>query len=337
MIVIIADDFSGAAELAGIAASRGYKAEVQMTFEPSSNAEVIAVDTDTRLKPKAEAARIVYEVTKQVHSASPAWIYKKTDSVLRGHVHAEIDMILKATGLKKCLLIPANPSKGRVIINGRYLIDDIPLHETIFGTDPDHPRSDACVKALLGDAPHIAVPDVASANDLNHHVDGSTLAAGGADFFSRLIGGSPVSAATKQPVDATLLLCGSLAAWDSGRSEEMTSRGFEVRLASDNAANQAWPVNGRVMLALGPAEEGDSGRLTQRLVEAAMPLYLTKGNLRVALEGGATAVAFMRHLGWHRFDVIPEGITGVGSLRPEGGPPVWVKPGSYPWPEGVFD
>ena len=54
MIVVIADDFSGAAELAGLAASRGWNAEVQTSFDANSDAEVIAFDDF--IKYKSEAA-----------------------------------------------------------------------------------------------------------------------------------------------------------------------------------------------------------------------------------------------------------------------------------------
>jgi uncharacterized protein YgbK (DUF1537 family) len=44
VIVVIADDFSGAAELAGLAASRGWNAEVQTSFDANSDADVIAFE-----------------------------------------------------------------------------------------------------------------------------------------------------------------------------------------------------------------------------------------------------------------------------------------------------
>jgi hypothetical protein len=59
-------------------------------------------------------------------------------------------------------------------------------------------------------------------------------------------------------------------------------------------------------------------------------------NLRIGLEGGATAIAFIRCMGWTRFEVIPEGHTGVGSLCPPDGSVLCVKPGSYLWPAGIW-
>jgi len=339
MIAIIADDFSGAAELAGIAAARGFKAEVQTQFDPNSQAEVIAVDTDTRLRSETQARRIVGEVTRRILASQPAWIYKKTDSVLRGHIRAEIEAILDVTGQHDCLLIPANPSKGRVVHIGRYFVNGVPLHETVFAHDPDFPRHSAVVKELLGESDRIRVPDVLTTQDLPESHDASTLAAGAADFFASLLAlsGHERTHVEPQTEKATLLLCGSLAAWDSGRADEMQKRGFLVQTIDRPLSPLIWQQTRKLMLAIGHPPNADTATLTEKLIAAALPLVTDRSDLRIALEGGATAIAFIRRMGWTRFEVIPEGLTGIGTLRPPGGPILCVKPGSYPWPKGCFD
>jgi uncharacterized protein YgbK (DUF1537 family) len=74
--------------------------------------------------------------------------------------------------------------------------------------------------------------------------------------------------------------------------------------------------------------------LIEKLIEKCLPLLSEPANLRIGLEGGATAMAFIHRMGWTRFEVIPEGHPGVGTLRPPGGPVLCVEPGSYPWPVG---
>src|SRR5688572_7906414 len=59
MIAVIADDLSGAAELAGVACRHGLSAEVQTVFSRFSNADVICVDTDSRSLSSAKAAEKV--------------------------------------------------------------------------------------------------------------------------------------------------------------------------------------------------------------------------------------------------------------------------------------
>jgi hypothetical protein len=343
MIAILADDLSGAAELAGIAASRGFTAEVQTVFDPTSTADVIAVDTDTRLKNEAEAARIVGEVTRHILTANPAWIYKKTDSVLRGHVRAEIEAILDAAGLDDCVFIPANPSKDRLIRKGRYEIASVPLDETVFARDPDYPRTSSLVRELLGASNRIRTPDAVDLNDLMIDLPPTTLTAGAADFFATQLARkesslgfspSPPSAIGLKPkLLSTFLLSGSLAAWDLDRAAQMEARGFLVKAIDDDLSPVLWETTSKLMLAIGRPEGVPPATLTETLIERSLPLICDRDDLRIGLEGGATAIAFIRRMGWTRFEVIPEGHTGVGTLRPPGGPVICVKPGSYPWPE----
>lgn len=336
MIAILADDFSGAAELAGIAAACGFKSEVQTRFDPNSEAEVIAVDTDTRLKSETEAAQIVGDITRRIIAARPSWIYKKTDSVMRGHIRVEIEAILDAASLNDCVFMPANPSKGRVIRGGDYFVNDVPLNQTVFASDPDFPRLMANVRALLGASGRIFMPDATTLADLHLDLSSQTLAAGAADFFTARIG-------VKEPVERlavtsrSLLLCGSLAAWDTGRAAQMAERGFVVQTLDEAVSPALWQSTSKLMLAIGRPETADSTGLTEKLIETALPLLSgTQNDLRVGLEGGATAMAFIRRRGWTRLEVIPEGHVGVGSLRVPGGPVLCVKPGSYPWPDGCL-
>ncbi len=342
MIAIIADDFSGAAELAGIAAARGFKAQVQTQFDPASDAEVIAVDTDTRLKSESEAVQVVGVVIRQILAAKPTWIYKKTDSVLRGHVRAEIEAILDTTGQRECLFIPANPSKGRFIDGGRYFVNGVPLNETVFAHDPDYPCNTAFVRELIGESERIRVPNAVTMDDLIHPIDAGTLAAGAVDYFARSIaflggGHREVTSYPTQAKTPMLLLCGSLAAWDSGRADEMKTRGFVVHTLDQPISPSIWQQTQKLMLAIGHPQSAEAAALTETLIKMALPLIAAQNELRIGLEGGATAMAFIRRMGWTRFEVIPEGHTGVGTLLPPGGPILCVKPGSYPWPEGCFE
>jgi uncharacterized protein YgbK (DUF1537 family) len=342
MIAIIADDFSGAAELAGIAAARGFKAEVQTQFDPTSEAEVIAVDTDTRLRTESEAVQIVGDVARQIVEAKPTWIYKKTDSVLRGHIRVEIETLLDATGQCDCLFIPANPSKHRIINEGCYFVNSVPLNETVFAHDPEHPRRTAMVRELLGKSERIRTPDAVTLADLPHSIDSTTLTAGAADFFTTVL--ERIQRSEAQPLrpsipcdgNPVLLVCGSLAAWEMGRAAEMQQRGFTVQRIRQTIAPAIGQAGSKLMLAIGTAAHADMPALTGKLIETASVLAAGRSDLRIGLEGGATALAFVRRMGWTRFEVIPEGYTGVGTLRPPGGPLLCVKPGSYPWPEDCF-
>ena len=393
MILILADDLSGAAELAGIAASRGLKAEVQVTVgpglflkapssglqtEPSSSADVIAIDTQTRsLSPEAAAAKIrsVYE---QAARLSPEFIYKKTDSVFRGNVRAELEALAQAVGRERIIFIPANPSKDRCIRDGRYFVHDRPLDQTVFASDPDHPQRCADVVQALGQVgsctlrsirvhetspPHgLIIPDAHSQRDLNGRageVDGQTLAAGAADFFAALLDRwceqrtlpQRPNIPTTSPGPA-LFVCGSPAAWHQGIRQQAESHGVNVLSlrAKDRRVHEAIAslrASGAVMIALGQPHRPDQetasssqpAALLEPLIDAAVKI-MRQGDIRqVFVEGGATATALMERMNWSRFEVVPFDLLGVGCLKPiqtDETPLVFAKPGSYPWPEGVW-
>lgn len=248
-IAIIADDLTGAAELASASADLGFTTEVHTQFDPASAAEVIAIDSNTRALPPARAAAQVAAISAKILRAGPKWIYKKTDSVLRGNVRVEIEAILEATRLRRATLISANPSKGRVMRGGSYFVNNIPLHETAFAHDPDHPRRTSDVLQLLGNgrlplastrlnepllAEGISVPDA----DVSLHLAtraGETplnaLAAGGVEFFQAMVRartGRTPSVAPAIPDGPTLRVCGSAHAWGQGRAEVCARAGIPV-------------------------------------------------------------------------------------------------------------
>jgi uncharacterized protein YgbK (DUF1537 family) len=86
MFLVIADDLTGAAEMGGVAVRHGLEAEVQIGSILESRAEVVAVDTDSRSCPEEEAAGRI----RALGLPQSGWVFKKVDSVLRGHVMAEL-------------------------------------------------------------------------------------------------------------------------------------------------------------------------------------------------------------------------------------------------------
>lgn len=396
MIVVIADDISGAAELAGVAFERGLSSEVQTRFDPESMAAVVALDTDSRsLKPE-QAARRVGGIAREVAAARPALIYKKTDSVLRGGIVAEIDGILGALDWGQALLIPANPSRGRVIRSGEYFVDETPLAETEFASDPTHPTCTSSVLELLGPSNcggtssvrcgdpifdrGITVPDVSSADNLRARageLENGILPAGGAEFFGAILDSLESSASHsartrpnqmtgEQPgvIDegfgASLMVCGSRAAWVNGRRAQAKERGVGVLELPDefvipidgDSAETDWDdwlsqvrcslrEAGAAMIAIGveePKGEGMAKRMLDRLCLGAASILGNEESGRLYLEGGATARALVEEMGWTRFEAIGA-VDGLSWMRPAGAgtPTILIKPGSYDWPEAVWN
>jgi len=344
-VIVIADDLSGAAELAGIAFARGCAAEVQREFDPGSDADVIAVDTDSRhLSPEA-ATKKVEQVARAVIAAKPAWIYKKVDSVLRGNVQVEVEALLRAMETSLAVLVSANPSRGRTVVKGQLLIDGVPLDQTAFLNDPEHPRTTSAVGELLGASDRIFAPDVADAAvvaQIAQRLIASTLPAGAADFFTALLDArragqgkmnqSVTPAAICRPA---LLVCGSLAAWQA-RQQQCQQAGIPIVMSGDLLVTRAVAdLAGRGVLVIAL----DSRSQLPRLAAWVAALMEATPVATILAEGGATAAAIAEQLGWNRFRVVQTAPAGVGVLQPlgqSGAPALVIKPGSYGWPDEIW-
>jgi len=347
MIVVLADDLSGAAELAGEAVRHGLTAELHTALPLKPGAEVVCFDTNTRLLHPTQAAARVTEVARAVLPLRPGWVFKKCDSALRGSVLAEANAMAAVFGRTKILLVPANPSRQRVIRNGKYSIEGRPLHETVFGRDPIHPARTSDVRSLLGYPPaSVEIPDVAVPRDvtvLASQLRYDALPVGGADFFNALLA---LRAVAKPPTlppflpagGRALLVCGSAAAW-ADRETAARNRGVAAfALPHDLAAiSSVLHASGRVALGIGsgPATTGKTPEvLLAQLGASVSSLLKTETVGQLLLEGGATAAAVVAAQQWThlRAEYFPE--PGVGALRPlvDSAPAVFIKPGTYPWP-----
>jgi uncharacterized protein YgbK (DUF1537 family) len=87
--------------------------------------------------------------TRQLSLLSPDIIFKKTDSVLRGHIFTELVVQLKEMNLSRVLLVPANPALGRTIINKQYYLNGQPIHLSSFSQDPDFPVTSSYIPDML--------------------------------------------------------------------------------------------------------------------------------------------------------------------------------------------
>ncbi|WP_160148765.1 four-carbon acid sugar kinase family protein [Amycolatopsis alkalitolerans] len=132
-LVIVADDLTGAADAA---AAFGPFAEVALDASAAlPGAEVVAVDTDSRHRGAAFAAKAV---TAAVRAAAAAGfpLYKKIDSTLRGNIAAEIGAALHELSAT-ALLAPAFPGTGRTVTGGVLRVGGAPrgdLRELFAGT-----------------------------------------------------------------------------------------------------------------------------------------------------------------------------------------------------------
>ena len=61
MVIVLADDFSGAAEIGGIGHRYGLRTEVQLSLDLSTAADLVVLDTNTRSLGEGEAAKKIFD------------------------------------------------------------------------------------------------------------------------------------------------------------------------------------------------------------------------------------------------------------------------------------
>jgi len=127
-LLIIADDLSGAADCAIGFASVGLSTVVALNpLQDVGDAQVVAVDTDTRrLSPQEAAERTAVAFEALIKPGQR--LYKKIDSTLRGNWAAEVAALQKFAGL--AIVSPAFPATGRTLRGGRVLVNGSPLEST---------------------------------------------------------------------------------------------------------------------------------------------------------------------------------------------------------------
>ena len=153
-LLILADDFTGGLDTGVQFASRGIPTCV--VTDPtadcdaaSETCEVLVLVAETRhLAPEA-AYDVVFSAVEKAAARGIPYIYKKTDSALRGNIGAELTAALKASGADVLPFLPALPANGRITRGGVHFVDSVPVADSPFGKDPFEPVRESDVARLI--------------------------------------------------------------------------------------------------------------------------------------------------------------------------------------------
>ena len=354
MIIVIADDITGAAELGGIALRYNLDVMVSDDIDANHYPDVWIAYTNARSMREKEAVEIMKKLTAKAKQLTPTLIYKKTDSVLRGHIVAEMKGQMKAIGFNKALLVPINPSSGRVIRNGYYYIKGMPIHETGFSRDPEFPVKSSRVEDILESKEfplrlikkneqllpnEISVGEAETEEDLmawaKYH-DGSTLLAGGGSFFNALLSTTYETKGENEKMEPQLSspLCfvsGTTYLRNVERIKKYASivsyMPSEIFLRSEiedfdfqswlNEALETLRRHNKVIIAIGSRQKGmsDPNLLGDKLAEIVKLILNWVDISELIIEGGATAYSIVKKLGWREFTPTEEWGQGVVRMQ----------------------
>lgn len=386
MIAVIADDFTGAAEIGGIGLRYQMKVEINTAVNFNSTAGLLVIATDNRSKTEREAVAEINEITTQLNrlSPKPKWIYKKIDSVLRGHVIAELSAQMKHLEKRRALIVPANPHFGRIIKDGIYYVNEEKLHHISFTNDPGLATASSHVLDILENKNNInlivakpetllpengiVIGEASTVDDLYlwaKKVHDNMLLAGASGFFSALLEkeGLTPQKSFKKPAfvsnKKTLIVCGSPFITSKkmirkALAEEIPVSLMPVELTisyedQSNLFHEQWAskivslftFHHIVVVSINPSLEYK--KELPGILRKNMALAVTKAiqQLQVEelmLEGGSTAAAILKELGFERFYPQQELASGVIRMSiPENKLHITLKPGSYEWPAFLWN
>ena len=339
-MIVIADDITGAAEIAGLAFSYGLSTELQIvqpvdgsiSFAKDTDVHVLA--TDTRSMTAEEA---ILETNRNANYLLPLSepIFKKTDSALRGHIVEELKALMETTSKRQALFVPANPSKGRIIKDGIYYIKGVALAETAFSYDPEYPASTSSLSERFPEATScgINMPDATPA--------------GAIDLFEAYIKGlfslseAPQQQTTyKIPTEEVIIVCGSTQSQTpeldfpiSSIPKELYDSQTDTTSWQEDALKKYKQHHTLILNIPYTHRTGKDIAVHLRNAMAMVLGFITKQEhpREIIIEGGATAYTILSYLKIHALSIVAQIAPGVIRMRTGNGVYFTIKPGSYPW------
>lgn len=359
MIAIIADDFTGAAELAGISLRYGLKAELCTGDIVATDADVLIVSTDSRSLNKQSALQITEQRLKGVLQLSPTFIYKKIDSVLRGYVLDELRLQMQLQHKIKAIVLPANPSLQRTISNGQYFVQGKPISETGFATDPEFPAKSSFIKELLNDhtievLPHsatipsagIVIAEATTTDDVEKwaaKADNETVLAGAGDFYTALLQ-QRYQQQQQSALELTtpfVYVCGT--AYDQSLQyvqqvqeklqlvNYIGEKELQDRYAYVDRCTDMLQQKQKAIIAFDATRLPDNSAATTlrtKMAELVAAIVAKAKPAELFIEGGSTATAILEALNIRHLTPVRELTRGVVRMK-AGDLFITVKPGSY--------
>ncbi|GHU15165.1 membrane protein [Spirochaetia bacterium] len=167
-LLILADDLTGALDTGvqfakkGMATrvllSPGFLADGELSGGKAEHAEpaaVLVINTDTRHSSSADAGTVITACLERYRDVP--YVYKKTDSTLRGNIGAELEALMRARRIPQLPFIPAYPGLGRTTLGGHQLLKGVPINKTDMAADALNPIRHSFIPDIIGEESDIPV------------------------------------------------------------------------------------------------------------------------------------------------------------------------------------
>lgn len=155
---VIADDFTGATDIAGFLVAGGLRT-TQLTGLPGPDTQVpdgtdaVVISLKSRSVPADEAVSMsltALEFLQEVGAERFYFKYCSTfDSTPEGNIGPVTDALLERLGQDFTVVCPALPVNGRTTYKGYLFVHDVPLHESGMRNHPITPMTDSSLVRLM--------------------------------------------------------------------------------------------------------------------------------------------------------------------------------------------
>jgi uncharacterized protein YgbK (DUF1537 family) len=152
---IIADDFTGATDVASMLVRAGMRTVqvIGVPAGPAPNADAVVVALKTRTIPAAEAIRESLAALRWLQAAGMRQCYFKYcstfDSTPAGNIGPVTEALMDALGADFTIACPAFPENGRTIFRGHLFVGDELLSDSGMKNHPLTPMTDANLVRVL--------------------------------------------------------------------------------------------------------------------------------------------------------------------------------------------
>ncbi len=154
---VVADDVTGSNDIGIMLAKSGCLTHIYAYAPgpgenpglPDSPADIVILDTNSRLDRPEDAYRKVHAATLALKQAGCRQFFNKTCSVFRGNIGKEFDAMLDALGLKFAVVVLGFPKNGRTTVEGIHYVHGKKLEESEFRHDPIHPMTRSSLVEIL--------------------------------------------------------------------------------------------------------------------------------------------------------------------------------------------
>lgn len=139
MIIVIADDLTGANDTGVQFRKCGHKTIVKVDYsniskKDTESYDVISINADSRILDTKSGYKRVFDIAKKCNDIDFEYMYKKIDSILRGNPGAELEGVMNAIGADIALVAPSFPANKRVVKYGHSYLsgNEDSLGESLF-------------------------------------------------------------------------------------------------------------------------------------------------------------------------------------------------------------